>query len=172
MNNILSLKHIVPVLISLFIFSSAYGADHNDQHSGSHSGEMTTENSGQHDDSHAETMTAEQQKDMFLEKKEIDSYTVSFHVMRVNPGMEHGGTHNLMVKIEQGSTVLGDALINSKVIRPDGTSDTKRLMKMGDWYMSGYDLGGQGKYQLIILFKTSDGKKHKGGVYYQENSDK
>ena len=43
---------------------------------------------------------------------------------------------------------------------------------MGDWYMTGYDLGEKGKHQLIVLFKTSDGKKHKGGVYYQEKHKK
>lgn len=40
------------------------------------------------------------------------------------------------------------------------------LMKMGDWHMAGYDLNAPGKYQLMVLFKTSDGQKHFGGVHY------
>jgi hypothetical protein len=39
-------------------------------------------------------------------------------------------------------------------------------MEIGDWLIAGYDLGHEGKHQLMILFKTADGKKHKGGVYY------
>lgn len=103
---------------------------------------------------------------MFLEKRAVDGYQVSFHVMQAKPGMEHGGSHNLMIKIEQGDVVIDDVLINSKVIYPDGGSDTKPLMKMGDWYMNGYDLGNRGRHQLMILFKTADGAKHQSGVYY------
>ncbi len=113
---------------------------------------------GMHDQKHA--------GGMFLKKKEIDGYTVSFHVMPAKEGMEHGGSHNLMIKIEQNGKALTDVKINSKVIHPDGKGETKPLMKMGDWYMNGYDLGHDGKHQLMILFKTADGKKHKGGVYY------
>ena len=103
---------------------------------------------------------------MFLEKKEIDGYTVSFHVMEAKKGMEHGGSHNLMIKIEQNGKALTDVKINSKVVHPNGKAETKPLMKMGDWYMNGYDLGHDGKHQLMILFKTADGEKHKGGIYY------
>ena len=103
---------------------------------------------------------------MFLEKKEIDGYTVSFHVMEAKKGMEHGGSHNLMIKVEQNGKALTDVKINSKVVHPNGKAETKPLMKMGDWYMNGYDLGHDGKHQLMILFKTADGSKHKGGVYY------
>lgn len=118
-------------------------------------------------DEHIADMTAQQAADMFLEKKMIDGYTVSFHVMKVSPDMQHGGTHNFMVKIEEKDNVLGEVVINSKVIAPDGESHSKFLQKMGDWYMNGYDLNKEGKYQLIILFKTPDGKKHSGGVYYE-----
>ena len=118
-------------------------------------------------DDHDMAMNAQQTDDMFLEKRTIDGYAVQFHVMEVSPGMEHGGSHNFMVKIEDQGKVLEDVVINSKVIDPDGKSESKYLNKMGEWYMNGYDLGKTGKYQLIILFKTADGKKHKGGVYYQ-----
>ena len=106
--------------------------------------------------------------DMFLVKKEIDGYDVSFHVMDAAKGMEHGGPQNFMVKIEKDGKVISDAKINSKVVHPNGKSESKALMKMGDWYMNGYDLSHEGKHQLMILFKTASGSKHKGGVYYPE----
>ena len=45
------------------------------------------------------------------------------------------------------------------------------MMKMGDWYMAGYDLGHNGQHQLMALFKTADGVKHFGGVYYPETGE-
>lgn len=121
----------------------------------------------QEHDGHLSDMTTQQTRDMFLEKKVIDGYTVSFHVMKVSPEMEHGGSHNFMVKIEKDDRILDEVVVNSKVIAPDGESHSKFLQKMGDWYMNGYDLGQEGRYQLIILFKTADGIKHSGGVYYE-----
>lgn len=103
---------------------------------------------------------------MFLEKRRIDGYDVSFHVMKAQQGMEHGGSHNFMIKVEKDGKALGNVKINSKVIDPKGKAESKGLMKMGDWYMNGYDLGVEGRHQLMILFKTADGQMHKGGVYY------
>ena len=103
---------------------------------------------------------------MFLKKKEIDGYTVTFHVMKAKPGKEMGGTHDFMIKVEQDGKALSNIAMNTKVKHPSGKSETKKAMKMGDWMMAGYDLGHAGKHQLMILFKTADGKKHKGGVYY------
>lgn len=108
------------------------------------------------------------QSKMFLEKKDIDGYTVSFHVMKATEGMEHGGSHNLMIKVEQGGTVINNLKMNSKVVYPDGTNESKPLMAMGEWQMAGYDLKESGKHQLMVLFKTADGKKHFGGLYYGE----
>lgn len=105
---------------------------------------------------------------MFLEQKDIDGYTVSFHVMAAEEGMSHGGTHNLMIKVEQQGAVVSGAQMNSKVIYPDGTEESKPLMAMGEWQMAGYDLKESGKHQLMVLFKTPDGKKHFGGLYYSK----
>ncbi len=104
----------------------------------------------------------------FMTTKAIDGYDVSFHVMKASDGMQHGGSHNLMVKIEQGGAVISGLVVNSKVIHPDGSEETKPLMKMGDWLSNGYDLGHEGEHQLMVLFKTSDGKKHFGGVKYPQ----
>ncbi len=103
---------------------------------------------------------------MFLKKKQIDGYAVSFHVMKPADGPSMGGTHHVMIKVEKDGKPVDGVVINSKVVYPDGESDSKKTMKMGSWYMAGYDMHDSGKHQLMILFKTPDGKKHKGGVYY------
>ncbi len=147
------------IFAGLLAVGSTTLAEEGHDHGHDHDKEM------KHDD-HAHDDHGHDHGGMFLEKKEIDGYTVSFHVMEAKKGMEHGGSHNLMIKIEQNGKALTDVKINSKVVHPNGEAETKPLMKMGDWYMNGYDLGHDGKHQLMILFKTADGKKHKGGVYY------
>ncbi len=133
--------------------------DHDHDH-GDHSGDHKMHDSADHKDHDATT------DGMFLKKKEIDGYTVTFHVMKAKPGKEMGGTHDFMIKVEQDGKALSNIAMNTKVKHPSGKSETKKTMKMGDWMMAGYDLGHAGKHQLMILFKTADGKKHKGGVYY------
>jgi len=103
---------------------------------------------------------------MFLKKKNIDGYTVSFHIMKAKEGKRHGGTHNFMLKVKQDGRILTDITANSKVVHPNGSAQTSPLSRMGDWYMTGYDLGHEGEHQVMVLFKTADGKKHKGGVHY------
>lgn len=120
---------------------------------------------------HGQSDSMEKMKGMFLVKKDIDGYTVSFHAMAVKEGMQHGGTHNFMLKVEKDGKAITDLKANSKVIHPNGESESKMLMKMGDWYMAGYDLGHEGQHQLLVLFKTSDGTKHSGGVYFPENKE-
>jgi hypothetical protein len=114
---------------------------------------------------HSET----EESGMFLIKKEIDGFTVSFHVMGARKAIKHGGTHNFMVKVEKDGKTLTDLTTNSKVTHPNGKSESKMLKKMGDWYMAGYDLGHEGQHQLMVLFKTADGTKHFGGIYYPES---
>jgi len=142
------------------------------QHEGGH-GDMKGHDMGSHDmDAHDNMkhgdMKMGKSSAMFLEKKEVDGYTVSFHIMPAKDGMGHGGSHNLMVKVEQDGKALSDVVINSKVFHPNNSSESKMLMKMGDWYMAGYDLGHAGKHGIMVLFKTADGKKHKASVYYTE----
>ena len=147
--------------LTFFLFASTSHAADGHSHSHNHGHDiMDTSNHAMHDMGHGSAM--------FLEKKHINGYDVSFHVMEAQKGMEHGGSHNLMIKVEENGKTLSNVKINSKVIHPNGNEESKGLMKMGDWYMNGYDLGHNGEHQLMILFKTSDGKKHKGGVYYPE----
>ncbi|HGX93907.1 MAG TPA: hypothetical protein ENK35_11395 [Candidatus Tenderia sp.] len=103
---------------------------------------------------------------MFLKKKVIDGYDVTFHVMKAKPGKAMGGSHDFMIKVEKDGKTVKNIAMNTKVKHPNGKAESKKTMKMGDWLMAGYDLGHPGKHQLMILFKTADGKKHKGGVYY------
>jgi len=105
-------------------------------------------------------------KGMFLKKQGIDGYNVSFHIMKAPKGMEHGGSHHLMVKVEKSGEVIALQAVNSKVTHPNGKSESKMMMKMGDWYMASYDLGHSGEHKVMVLFKTKDGKKHFGGVKY------
>ena len=124
---------------------------------------------GKHDHSHTENVEMSQHsKAMFLEKRSVDGYEVSFHVMPAKPGKQMGGSHDFMIKVEQDGKALTDILMNTKVVHPNGKSESKKTMKMGDWHMAGYDLGHAGKHQLMILFKTADGKKHKSGLYYTD----
>ncbi|EAU55195.1 hypothetical protein [Mariprofundus ferrooxydans] len=117
-------------------------------------------------------------KGAFMVKKEIDGYTVSFHIMKAMAGMKHGASHhsgegqdapshNVMIKFEKGGKAVTNLVANSKVVHPNGKSESKMLKKMGDWYMAGYNLDHPGKHQLMLLFKTADGVKHFGGIDYQ-----
>jgi len=102
----------------------------------------------------------------FLQKIDIDGYSVSFHVMKAPKGKAHGGTYDYLVKVEKGDAVIALQAVNSKVTHPDNTSESKMMMKMGDWYMAAYDLEHAGTHKLMVLFKTEDGKKHFGGITY------
>ncbi len=118
-------------------------------------------------DMHHQTDKA-QVEGRFLVKKDIDGYSVSFRVMKAKEGMQYGGSHNLMVKVEKDGEALTDIAMNSKVSHPNEKSESKMMMKMGDWYMAAYDLGHPGSHQLMVLFKTSDGQKHFVGVRYPQ----
>ena len=122
-----------------------------------------------HKDGHEHGKGSHDMSGMFMKKKQIDGYMVSFHVMKAEHGssMGMGGTHHLMVLVEKNGMPVEGIVMNTKVVYPDGKSESKKAMKMNGQYMVGYDLQDGKKHQLMILFKTPDGKKHKGGIYYQ-----
>jgi len=142
------------IFTGILVFVSPLQAsdDHNDAHSHGH-----------------DEATHTSQHGMFLKKKEIDGYSVTFHIMKAKPGKEMGGSHDFMVKVEKDGKAFTNIVMNTKVKHPDGKEESKKAMKMGDWLMAGYDLGHEGRHQMMILFKTDDGKKHKGGVYYSSH---
>jgi len=148
---------------SLMMMSSIATASASDEtmHMSGHN--MNSEMAGDHQ---AMDSTKGMKAGAFLQKIDIDGYTVSFHVMKAPKGKAHGGTYDYMVKVEKGDAVAALQAVNSKVTHPDDTSESKMMMKMGDWYMAAYDLGHAGTHKLMVLFKTEDGKKHFGGVNY------
>ncbi len=151
---------LIPVLATLLVFMSAVvqaseGHDHG--HDDDHSN-MSGMKHNDHQDNHKD--------EMFLVKKEVDGYDVSFHIMKTKAGKEMGGSHDFMIKVEKNGKALNNIAMNTKVVHPNGKEESKKVMKMGDWYMAGYDLGHEGKHQMMILFKTKGGQKHKAGIYY------
>ncbi len=100
------------------------------------------------------------QKGEFIKKTEVDGYAITFRIVKTKAGMTLGGTHHLMIKVEKNGVVITDLAANSKASHPNAQSESKMMMKMGDWYMAAYDLGHQGPHELTVLFKTSDGVKH------------
>lgn len=152
------MKHITKIFFATVLMTtlSSLAMAHDDKH----------ENTDHHHDSDTMQDTHDDMSGMFLVKKDVDGYALTFHVMKAQPGNEMGGSHDVMIKVEKDGKVLGDIVMNSKVVYPDGKAEMKSVMKMGDWYMAGYNLHDTGQHQLMILFKTADGMKHKAGVYY------
>ncbi len=146
--------------------------DHGDMKHDDHGGMKHGDHGGMKHDDHGDMKHEEHAKDghkmdgMFLKKKQIDGYTVSFHVMKPADGPSMGGSHHFMVKVERDGKPIEGIVMNTKVVYPDGKDESKKTMKMGDWHMAGYNMQDGKKHQLMILFKTADGEKHKGGVYY------
>jgi len=151
---------LIPVLAALLVSMSTVQASEGHDHGHSHDDDDHSNMSEMKHDDHGE-------KDgMFLVEKEVSGYNVSFHIMKAKAGKEMGGSHDFMIKVEKNGKALDNITINTKVVHPNGKEETKKVMKMGDWYMAGYDLGHKGKHQMMILFKTEDGQKHKAGIYY------
>ncbi len=156
---------LIPVLAVLLVSMNTVQAseDHDHNHDDDHS----NMDGMKHDDHDSTGHDKHGKKDgMFLVKKEVDGYDVSFHIMEAKAGKEMGGSHDFMIKVEKNGKALDNITMNTKVVHPNGKEETKKVMKMGDWYMAGYDLGHEGKHQMMILFKTKDGQKHKAGIYY------
>jgi len=159
---------LATVTISTIFFLATPVAMAAGNHSGGHSHDEPKSGHNHDSGGHSHDGGHDDHKNkMFLKKKKIDGYDVTFHIMDAKDGMKMGNeSHHLMIKVENKGKELNNIKVNSKIIFPNGKSDSKMLMKMNGWYMAGYDLGNHGKHQMMILFKTADGKKHSGGVYY------
>ncbi len=166
------MKKIILLAISLLVSSSMALAHGDEHHMGEHNPCSMQPMEGHHQmkamkgNPCAMKSMASMKKGTFLKKEVIDGYEVSFHVMKAPEGMEEGGTHHLMVKVEKNNTIIVLKAINSKVTHPNDNSESKMMMKMGDWYMAGYNLDHSGNHKIMILFKTEDGLKHFGGITY------
>ncbi len=113
------------------------------------------------------------------EKIEVDGYTVEHSLMTM---MEHHkmmqdmkmdmsemkmdvkASHHLSLKISDAKTgkSIGNAVVKVKAISPDKSSQEKMAManKMMNDYGADLIIKEKGKYGIIVLFKTADGKKH------------
>ncbi|MDQ6972222.1 MAG: hypothetical protein Q9M30_06200 [Mariprofundaceae bacterium] len=139
-----------------------HGPMHGDKNNPcSMSGDMKDGMAGHHVEGNPAAM-----KDAFRVKKDIDGFSVSFHIMKAPEGVAMGGSHHVMIKVEKQGAALTDLVVNSKVTHPNEQSESKMMMQMGDWYMAAYDLGHPGPHEVMVLFKTADGGKHLGGVAY------
>ena len=83
--------------------------------------------------------------------------------------MDADSTHEIAVSLIEEATQksITDAAINLKIIRPDGSHQTKMAMWMKgmDHYGNDFKMDQKGKYQILTLFKVGE-KKHKTGFYY------
>ncbi len=116
---------------------------------------------------HRQVMNHEQG---FIVKKGIrDNYTVIFHVMRSPKGMRYSkNQYHLMVIVEKNNKAILGLHMISKVLHPDGTTEKKVMMHMGEWYMALYNLShDQGRHWITVQFDIS-GKKYSAGTYYPE----
>ncbi len=106
----------------------------------------------------------------FIAKKGIrDDYTVIFHIMRSPEGMRYSkDQYHLMVVVEKNHKPVTGLQMISKVRHPDGTTEQKPMMRMGEWYMALYNLSHeQGRHWITVQFNIS-GKKYSAGIYYPE----
>jgi len=106
----------------------------------------------------------------FIVRKGIrDNYTVIFHVMRSPKGMRYSKEqYHLMVVVEKDDKPVTGLQMISKALHPDGTSEQKPMMHMGEWYMALYNLSHeQGRHWITVKFNIF-GKKYSAGTYYPE----
>mgnify|MGYP000094096524 FL=1 len=118
-NRLLLVSSLSAVMLSTG-FSTAASAASTDMQPMQH-GEMN-QNQMNHSNMSQETMNssampqAMTDNQMFLEKKDIDGYTVSFHVMAAEEGMSHGGSHNRMITVDKDRTTVKGDKVNSKMV--------------------------------------------------------
>jgi len=110
-------------------------------------------------------------KSFFVARKGIDDgYVVIFHVMPAPEGMGYSRKYyHLMVSIVKDGMPLTGLQVYSDVKHPDGSSQKEeKMMRMGDWYLTRYNLSHDlGRHWLTIHFEAS-GKKYTSGIYYPE----
>jgi len=96
----------------------------------------------------------------------VDSYQLTFHVTKANDPEVIGCEYRLMFKAEHNGRPVKDLIVNSRVVHPNSQSESKMMMKSGEWYAAAYDLTHPGKHDLRVLFKSREGAVHAAGVTY------
>jgi len=142
-----------------FVYASG---NHAHSHAKPHAHDDGHKHQSSSHDHHDEGHSHGQNKGAFSKTKKVNGYDVNFQVVKAH----NGGTHRFMIKLKKDGKSLSNVKVNSKVVHPNGKAETKMLRPKGDTFMASYNLGHEGRHQLMILFKTADGKKHSAGVYY------
>jgi hypothetical protein len=93
-----------------------------------------------------------------------DGYKAEFQVMSLksmNMSDPDGKTHHVMVKFfkDHGATQVKKAAGKVKVISPSGKEQTATLKDYSGLYAANFAFDEKGKYGVICLFKTDDGKR-------------
>jgi len=108
--------------------------------------------------------------DLSLDIMTHKDYQKMMKVMKMGPMKASSETsHHIAVSISKDNKKVDDAVVNMKVISPDGKEETHVLTYNPDMmyqYVGHFNMPNKGKYQALILFKTGE-EKHQGGVYYE-----
>ena len=108
--------------------------------------------------------------DLSLDIMTHKDYQKMMKVMKMGPMKASSETtHHIAVSISKDNKKVDDAVVNMKVISPDGKEETHVLTYNPDMmyqYVGHFNMPKKGKYQALILFKTGE-EKHQGGVYYE-----
>ncbi|GAV20619.1 hypothetical protein MMIC_P1591 [Mariprofundus micogutta] len=132
---------------------------------------------GSHDEKHhnnvdtlyeksTEYMHTENMKGLLLKKEVVDGYHLTFHVMKAEKDEVQGCEFRFMFRVEQNGAMVQNVIVNSRVRHPNNQSESKMMVKTGDWYTAAYDLTHPGEHELIVLFKVKDDSKHSAKVTY------
>ncbi len=105
----------------------------------------------------------------FVVRKGIrDNYTVIFHIMRSPEGMRYSeDQYHLMVVVEKDHKPVTGLQMISRVVHPNGITEQKPMIHVGEWYMALYNLHEQGRHWISVQFNIS-GKQYAAGTYYPE----
>lgn len=121
--------------------------------------------------SSATTLHMDHKKDFFAARKGIrDGYEIIFHIMPAPEGLGYSRkNYHLMVSILQDSKPLTNLTVYSDVKHPDGSYEPRLpMMRMGDWYMTQYNLSHEpGRHFITIAFDVS-GKHYVSSIQYPE----
>ena len=174
-------KRLITVLTIILLGASSAAMAQMERSMSSHepmSGEMKHENM-------KDDMEMHMPEGMAMKTLQVDDYVLTFHVMDMpayhklmkTMGMKHsqmeGDTsHHIMVDIagKDGKKIDG-AVVKIKLVDPRKESQEKLLKPMMGQlgqYGADFKMIHKGKHQIMTLFKE-DGKKHKGGIWHEQN---
>src|SRR3989304_3160130 len=155
------MKRLLSILVMLvaafFVFTSISLAQHG--HGGMSGGSMKME---------TKDVVVEGVKVSFMVMAN-ESHKKMLADMKMKEDIEPGTTHNITVVLKDQKTQkeITDAQISMKVVDPKGKDQIKTLKYEGEMksYDAYFNMPEKGKYQIMVLFKTGDQKKH-AGIYY------